>query len=138
MNCTWSLEPIPTSCLLTSVRQRPTRHCFPFLLYPQLLSTGMNPSKNDAHDFQANLVRVCFSLSLFNWIFSLFTFQMLSPFPVPPPPPPGPPIPSSLTLLLGGCSSTHLPTPTSLPSVPLHWSFYPAFIGPRTSPPIDA
>jgi hypothetical protein len=28
--------------------------------------------------------------------------------------------------------------PTSLPSVPLHWGIYQNFIGPRTSPPIDA
>ena len=30
------------------------------------------------------------------------------------------------------------PTSTSLPSIPLHWGIYRAFIGPRTSPPIDA
>jgi hypothetical protein len=29
-------------------------------------------------------------------------------------------------------------TPTSLPLIPLHWGIYRAFIGPRTSPPIDA
>jgi hypothetical protein len=74
--------------------------------------------------------------AIFYWLFSLFTFQMLSPFPVPPPP--KPPAPSSVPLLLRGCSSTHLSTPTSLPSVPLHWSIYWAFIGTRTSPPIDA
>jgi hypothetical protein len=33
---------------------------------------------------------------------------------------------------------THPPTPTSPPSIALHWSIYQAFIGPRTSPPIDA
>ena len=76
-----------------------------------------------------------FNLFIFYWIFSLFTFRMLSAFP---PPPPRPPIPSSLPLLLWGCSSTHSPTPTSLPSIPLHWGIYQAFIGPRTSPPIDA
>jgi hypothetical protein len=33
---------------------------------------------------------------------------------------------------------THPPIPTSLPSIPLHWGINPAFIGPRTSPSIDA
>jgi hypothetical protein len=32
----------------------------------------------------------------------------------------------------------HPPTHTSLPSIPLHWGTYRTFIGPRTSPPIDA
>jgi hypothetical protein len=76
-------------------------------------------------------------LFLFYWIFSLFTFQMLSLFPVPLPPGnilPHPPSP----LLLWRCSSTHSPTPTSPPSIPLHWGIYWAFIGPSTSPPIDA
>jgi hypothetical protein len=49
-----------------------------------------------------------------------------------------PPIPSSLPLLQWGCSSTHSPTPISSPSIPLHWGIYWAFIGPKTSPPIDA
>jgi hypothetical protein len=46
-------------------------------------------------------------------------------------------IPSSLPLLRWGCSSTHPPTPNSPPLIPLHWNIYGAFIGPRTSPPID-
>jgi hypothetical protein len=47
---------------------------------------------------------------IFYWIFSLFTFQMLSPFQVSLPP--RHPITSSLLLLLWGCSSTHtLPPP---------------------------
>ena len=54
------------------------------------------------------------------------------------PPSRKPSMPSSLPLLLWGCSSTHPPTPTSLPTISLHWSIYWAFIGPRTSPPIDA
>jgi hypothetical protein len=67
------------------------------------------------------------------WIFYLFTFQTLSPFPV-----------STLkthypipTLLLWGCSPTHLPTPISLP---LHSPSlgHKAFTEPRASPPIDA
>jgi hypothetical protein len=49
-----------------------------------------------------------------------------------------PPIPSSLLLLLWGCSSTHSPKPTHLPSTALHWGIYWAFIGPRTSLPTDA
>jgi hypothetical protein len=59
---------------------------------------------------------------------------MLSPILVSP----APGNPLSHPLLLWGCSSTHPPTPTSLPSIPLHWDIYQAFIGPRTSPPIDA
>jgi hypothetical protein len=35
-------------------------------------------------------------------------------------------------------SPTYPPTPTTLLSIPLHWGIYQAFIGPRTSPPIDA
>jgi hypothetical protein len=49
-----------------------------------------------------------------------------------------PPTPSSLPLLLWGCSSTHPPTPTFLPSIPLARDIYGAFIGTRPSPPIDA
>jgi hypothetical protein len=33
---------------------------------------------------------------------------------------------------------THPHIPASLPSIPLHWGIYWAFIGPRNSPPIDA
>jgi hypothetical protein len=49
-----------------------------------------------------------------------------------------PPIPSILPLLLWRCSSTHPPTPASLPSLNSatleHWTF----TGPRASSPIDA
>jgi hypothetical protein len=48
------------------------------------------------------------------------------------------PITCSLTLLLWVCSSTYPLTPTSLPSIPLNWGIYWAFIGPRTSSPTDA
>ena len=48
------------------------------------------------------------------------------------------PITSSLPLLLWGCSSTHPPTPTSMPLILLHWGICWAFIGPRTSPSTDA
>jgi hypothetical protein len=48
-----------------------------------------------------------------------------------------PPSSSPLPLLLCGCSSTHPPTPTSPPLIPLHWRIYRAFIGPRTSSSID-
>jgi hypothetical protein len=48
------------------------------------------------------------------------------------------PTTSSHPLLLWRCSSTHPPTPTSLPLIPLHWGIYRAFIGPRTSPPTDS
>jgi hypothetical protein len=46
--------------------------------------------------------------SFFNWIFYLFTFQMVSPYPVSSP---QTSIPSTLLLLLWGCSP-HPPTPT--------------------------
>jgi hypothetical protein len=52
----------------------------------------------------------------------LFTFQMLSPFPIPP----RSPLSHSLLLLLWECTSTHLSTPASLPShSPTlgHWAF---------------
>ena len=52
---------------------------------------------------------------IFYWLFSLFTFQMLSPFLVPCL---KLPTPSSLPVLLLGCSSTHPPTPTSMASIP--------------------
>ena len=46
------------------------------------------------------------------------------------------PFPASMKMFLH--PPTYLPTPTSLPSIPLCWGIYPAFIGPKTSPPIDA
>jgi hypothetical protein len=49
------------------------------------------------------------------WIFSFFTFQILSPFLIHASR--KPPIPSSLALLLWGCSSTHPYTPTYLPTL---------------------
>jgi hypothetical protein len=56
----------------------------------------------------------------FYWIFSLFTFQMLSPFSISPPQPPYPmpPPPASMRVF------PHLPThPLSSPhpGIPLHW-----------------
>jgi hypothetical protein len=71
------------------------------------------------------------------WIFPLFIFQVLSLFLVSPLVPRKYPIPTSLPMLLWGCSYTHPPTPDSLtlhsPTLG-HW----AFIGPRTFPSIDA
>jgi hypothetical protein len=82
----------------------------------------------------------CFSfLFIFYWIFSLFTFQMLSPFPISLPPRKTLsqiPSPASMRVFLH--PTTHPPTPTSVPSIPLHWGIYQTFIGPRTSLPIDA
>ena len=49
-------------------------------------------------------------------LFSLFTFQMFSPFHVSPPETPI----SSFLLPLWGCSPIH-PLPSSCPSIPLHW-----------------
>jgi hypothetical protein len=65
--------------------------------------------------------------------FKCYPLSLFSPSPGNPPSHPLPPPP-----LLWGFSSTHPPTPTSLPSIPLHWGIYWAFTGPRTSPPIDA
>jgi hypothetical protein len=82
----------------------------------------------------SNTVKIhCFLSFFFYWIFSLFTFQMLSLswFLLQ-----NPPIPSSLPLLLWGCSPTHLPAPTFLPwhSPTLgHWTF----TRPRAASPID-
>ena len=67
-------------------------------------------------------------------MYSLFTFQVLSPFQ----PPLGKPLfPHPSPFFYEGDPPT---TNTSLSSIPLHlhWSIYQAFIGPRTSPPIDA
>jgi hypothetical protein len=74
---------------------------------------------------------------IFYWIFSSFTFQMLSSllvsaslkYPI---------LLYTIPLLLCGCSSTHTLTPASLPLIPLHWGIYRSFIWPRTSPPIHA
>jgi hypothetical protein len=72
---------------------------------------------------------------LLNWIFSLFTLQMLSPFPVSPW---SPPIPFSLPCFYKSIPAlTHPPTPSALPSQSPtlgHW----AFTGPTVSPPIDS
>jgi hypothetical protein len=50
---------------------------------------------------------------------------MLSPFPIPP----EAPIPSTLLLLLGGCTPTHPPThllSSPSPCIPLHWDIEPS------------
>jgi hypothetical protein len=69
-------------------------------------------------------------LLFFSWIFSLFTFQMLSPFPFPPPKNTLPLSPSLFPLL------TNPPTPAFWPwhSPTLE---HRAFLGQRASPPID-
>jgi hypothetical protein len=64
-----------------------------------------------------------FSFVLFYWIFSLFTSQMLSPFPVSLLETPYPTIPP---LLLWGCSSTLLPLLLPCPGIPLHWGIKPS------------
>ena len=59
------------------------------------------------------------SLTFFNWISYLFTFQMLSPFLVSPP---ETPFPSPLLLC-------HLPThplPPHRPGIPVHWGIKPS------------
>jgi hypothetical protein len=81
----------------------------------------------------------CYSASSSFFLLAIFFIYIsnIIPFPSSPPPSQKHPITSSLPLLLWGCSSTHLPTPTSLPSIPLHWGIYHAFTGPRASPPTD-
>jgi hypothetical protein len=59
----------------------------------------------------------CYSLS---W----FPLLLEAPYPIPP-------TPASMKMFL------HPPTPATLPLIHLHWGIYQAFIGPRTSPPID-
>ena len=78
-------------------------------------------------------------LFFFYWTFSLFTFQMLSPSPV------SLPLRNTLSHPPSPCFYEGVPPPTDTilhPALhsptPLHWSIYQAFIGPRTSPPIDA
>jgi hypothetical protein len=62
--------------------------------------------------------RQLFFFSFFYWIFSLFTFQMLSPFQVSPPELPShPPSPC--------LSTTHSSSLASHPGIPLNWSIEP-------------
>ena len=75
----------------------------------------------------------CLVVFFFYWIFSLFTFQMFSPFQ-------GSssetPYPISPSLSLWGCSSTHSPTPLFLPwHSPTLGLWTPS--DPRASPPTD-
>ena len=56
---------------------------------------------------------------------------MLSPFPEAPYP--ILPLPASMMVFLHPSTHSNLP-----PLIPLHWGIYGAFIGPRTSLPIDA
>jgi hypothetical protein len=76
-----------------------------------------------------------FSYRLSHITIPLFTFQMLSPFPVITPPQ-KPPIKSRLPLLLWGCSLPYPPPPASLPSHSPTLG-HKAFTGPRASSPID-
>jgi hypothetical protein len=100
-----------------------------------ILVSSMN-SGQTWHLFVCVCVCVCVWVCVFYWIFSLFTFQMLSPFLVPLPPAETPypisPLPASMR------ESPHPPTHSCLPGLTSptlgHW----AFTGPRTSPPIDA
>lgn len=107
------------------------------VLIPMLVWTLIVPHPIIPRHFFPFFIEYYINFS-FSGMFSLVTFQILSiPFPSFPPSRKHPII-SSLPLLLWGCSSIHPPTPTSLLSIPLHWGIYRAFIGPRTSPPIDA
>jgi hypothetical protein len=78
-----------------------------------------------------SLIHLFFSGYFLYLHFKYYTLSQHPPFQKPP-------IQSFLPLLLWGCSCTHPPTLSSLPSISLHWGVYQAFIGPRTSPPIDA
>ena len=61
---------------------------------------------------------------LLNWIFYLFTFQMLSPFPVSPlqTPYPIPPYPASMRVLPHPSTHSH----PHRPSISLHWGIKPS------------
>ena len=65
----------------------------------------------------------CEQKSLFrflkNWIFYLFTFQMLSPFLIPPTQ--KPPIPSPSSYFYEGVPPPTHPLPPPCPCIPLHW-----------------
>jgi hypothetical protein len=88
----------------------------------------------------AALPSVCIFLLLyfyefyfFNWIFYLFTFQMLSPFPVPPCKPPihpllfcKPSIPSTFLCFYEGAPPSTHSLPPHCPSIPLHWGIKPS------------
>jgi hypothetical protein len=84
--------------------------------------------------FFLTLKTFCLYIMIFNWIFYLFTFQMLFPFLIFTPQEPLIPPP---LLLLWGCAPTHPPTPTSPPSHSPTLGRG-AFLGPRASSPIDA
>ena len=98
--------------------------------------------KNFLHfsEFLNFCTRICQKILLtfifyaFYWMFSLFTFQILSPFQFPSP---KPTVPFPVPVLLWGCSPTLPYTPASPPWHSLT-EVHSAFLGPRVSPPIDA
>jgi hypothetical protein len=66
---------------------------------------------------QIQMVYIFYLKIILYWIFSLFTFQVLSPFPVfPGNPHPNPLPPASMRVF-----PTHPPTPIPCPHIPLHW-----------------
>jgi hypothetical protein len=69
----------------------------------------------------------------FNWIFYLFTFQMLSHFLVSPPETPYPIFPPPA--FYESALPPTPPLPPSCPGIILHWG-YPAFLGPRSHLPL--
>jgi hypothetical protein len=73
----------------------------------------------------------------FYWIFSLFTFQILSPLPFSNPPVNTLYHPLSPCFYKGEPPVTH-PLLLPCPHIPLNWDTYWAFIGLRNTPPIDA
>jgi hypothetical protein len=81
-----------------------------------------NPIVNKEIKITRRCSFIAIKMLFFYWIFYLFTFQMLSPFPDSPPETPYP-IPHSL--LLWGCSRTH-PLPSPHPGIPLHWGIEPS------------
>jgi hypothetical protein len=78
-------------------------------------------------------------LFFFYWIFSLFTFQMLSPFLVSPPETPCPIYlpPASMRVLPPTTQPPSHPPLPSLPGIPPTLG-HRAITGPRTSSPVDA
>jgi hypothetical protein len=81
----------------------------------------------------------CMYFSMTNFLFFFIGYFLYLHFPVPSlsqNPLSHPPPPASMRVLLH--PPTYPLTPISPPSIPLHWGIYRAFIGPRTSPPIDS
>jgi hypothetical protein len=94
--------------------------------YTQPCSTHLAPEKEllACCLFCLAFVITPFLSFFFNWIFYLFTFQMLSPFLVFPST--NPPIPSPSRCFCEGAPPPTHPLPTHCPSISLHWGIEPS------------